>query len=138
VSARLTRWASRHASLELPLAQARLLSQLEELGPVRVSELADADHSSQPTTTAAVQRLEARGWARREPDPGDARATLVSITEEGRSALAHVRRARAAALSPTLDALPEADLARLRDAVDALEALLDRAVTPPPPTREEA
>ena len=48
-----------------------------------LSELAEIDHSSQPTTTAGIHRLEAQGWARRDPDPSDARATLVSITPAG-------------------------------------------------------
>jgi DNA-binding MarR family transcriptional regulator len=140
-AARLTRWASRYASFDIPVAQARLLSLLDDWGPVRVSELAEIDHSSQPTTTAGVHRLEAQGWARRDPDPSDARATLVSITPAGHEALADVRRARAAVLAPTLGALDESELARLRDAVVVLEGLLARAAAPhhsPAPTREEA
>jgi len=138
-AARLSRWASRHASFDMPSAQARLLALLDELGPARVSQLAEADHSSQPTTTTGVQRLEAQGWARRDPDPDDARAALVSITAQGRQALHSVRAARAAVLSPTLDALDDTQLARLRDAARAMEDLLARAAAPVShPLREEA
>ena len=137
-AARLSRWASRHASFDMPYAQARLLALLDELGPARDSELAEADHSSQPTTTTGVQRLEAQGWARRDPDPADARATLVSITARGRSALHAVRSARAAVLSPTLDDLDDTELARLRDAAQAMDDLLARAADPVShPHREE-
>src|SRR6476469_10645407 len=95
-SARLSRWASRHASFDVPLAQARLLALLDELGPARVSVLAQADHSSQPTMTSQLHRLEAAGWAQRIPDPGDARASLVSLTPQGSAALQQARDARLA------------------------------------------
>src|SRR6476660_10135947 len=89
-AARLSRWASRHASFDVPFAQARLLALLDELGPSRVSVLAAADHSSQPTITTQLQRLEASGWVHRGSDPDDARATLVSLSEDGRAALESV------------------------------------------------
>lgn len=128
-TARLTRWASRHASLELPYAQARLLGLLDELGPVRVSTLADADHTSQPAMTTALQRLEAQGLAHRAADPDDARASLLSLTDHGRRTLERVRAARLAALAPTLDALDDAQIAQLRAGVEVMEALLRHAAT---------
>jgi DNA-binding MarR family transcriptional regulator len=128
-TARLNRWATRHASFDVPYAQARLLALLDELGPSRVSLLAEADHSSQPTLTAQVQRLEAAGWARREPDPDDARASLISLTEAGRAALEGVRQARYAVLAPVLEQLSARDRARLRTAVDVLEEVLAATTT---------
>jgi DNA-binding MarR family transcriptional regulator len=135
-SARLSRWASRLATFDVPPAQARLLALLDELGPARVSAMAEADHSSQPTMTTALQRLESQGWAQRVPDPSDARASLLSLTPAGRRALEEVRRARAAVLSPTMAALDDAEVARLREAVAALDDLLHRAAHPhgTPPT----
>ena len=99
-AARLSRWASRHASFDVPFAQARLLALLDELGPSRVSTLAAADHSSQPTITTQLQRLEASGWVDRASDPDDARATVISLSAEGHAALESVRRARLAVLVP--------------------------------------
>jgi DNA-binding MarR family transcriptional regulator len=92
-AARLSRWASRHASFDVPFAQARLLALLDELGASRVSALAAADHSSQPTITTQLQRLEASGWVHRAPDPDDARAAVISLSDEGHAALESVRRA---------------------------------------------
>jgi DNA-binding MarR family transcriptional regulator len=138
--ARLNRWATRHASLDVPMAQARLLGVLDELGPARVSTLATADHCSQPTMTAQVQRLEAEGWAHRVPDPGDARAALVSLTTEGTEALRRARDARVAVLSPALQSLDDAGVERLRTAVLVLDRLLDLAgaASTTPPTRKES
>lgn len=122
--ARLNRWATRHASFDVPYAQARLLALLDDLGPARISVLAEADSSSQPTLTTQVQRLEAAGWARREADPGDARATLISLTDEGRSALEAVRRARFEVLAPVLERLEPVDQEHLRDAVGLLQRVV--------------
>ncbi|QGN57234.1 MarR family transcriptional regulator [Nostocoides sp. HKS02] len=133
-AARLTRWASRHASFELPHAQARLLALVDELGPARVSALAQADHTSQPAMTTALQRLEADRLVHRVADPADARASLLSLTPRGRATLERVRAARLAALAPTLDALDDHDIARLRAAIEVMDDLLVRAV----PTRKES
>ncbi len=132
-AARLSRWASRHASFDVPFAQARLLALLDELGPSRVSALAAADHSSQPTTTTQLQRLEASGWVRRASDPDDARATVISLSEEGRAALESVRRARLAVLSPALDQLDAPALARVQVAIDVINDLLAAAADTPVP-----
>ncbi len=126
-AARLTRWASRTASFDVPMAQARLLALVEELGPARVSALASADHCSQPTMSTQLQRLETEGWAERVVDPADARASLLSLTPAGRAALDRARKARLEALSPAFSQLDAAALERLQVAVEALDDLLDRA-----------
>ena len=133
-AARLSRWASQLASFDVPFAQARLLALLDEMGPARVSVLAEADHCSQPTMTTALQRLEAAGWAQRVPDPSDARASLLSLTPAGRGTLEEIRGARARVLSPTLTALDDAEVARLRDAASVMEGLLQRSAPAAHPT----
>jgi DNA-binding MarR family transcriptional regulator len=130
-AARISRWASRHAALELPWAQTRVLSLVDELGPARVTALAAADDSSQPTMTAQVQRLEAEGYVSRVPDPDDGRAGLVSLTAAGARALGEARRARARALEPVMAGL-DADPARLRDAVALLAELVEATRSPSP------
>jgi DNA-binding MarR family transcriptional regulator len=40
----------------------RILALLDELGPLGVTALADADRSSQPTVSGAVQQLVEEGW----------------------------------------------------------------------------
>jgi DNA-binding MarR family transcriptional regulator len=123
-AARLSRWATRHASFDVPFAQARLLALLDELGPARVSVLAQADNSSQPTVTAQLQRLAAAGWVQRSPDPEDARASLVTLTTRGRAALEEVRQARLAVLAPVLARLDDPAMERLRTAVEVINELL--------------
>jgi DNA-binding MarR family transcriptional regulator len=124
VVARLNRMATQQSDLPLPYAQARLLAQIEQQGPSRISELAAADHCSQPTMTTQVQRLEAGGYVERRSDPSDARAVLVSVTPGGSATLQQTRAVRAAVVVPHLERLAPERLATLADAVDTLRDLL--------------
>jgi DNA-binding MarR family transcriptional regulator len=122
-SARLTRLASRNVSA-LPHAAMRLLGRLDELGPTRISELARADRCSQPTMSTLVQRQEENGWVRREPDPADSRASLISLTDAGRGELDRARQEAGAAIAARLRQLPETDLETLQAAVTVMHSIL--------------
>lgn len=90
-------------------------------GDARMSRLAEHLAVSASVVTRAVQALEEDGLVRRRPDPEDARAVLLSITDEG---TAHLLQRRAAVVDLFTDRLadwsgPDADqvlatLARLR------------------------
>ena len=131
VVARLNRLATQRAGLDVPYAQVRLLAQVEEQGPARISTLAAADHCSQPTMTTQVQRLEAEGWVTREPDPADARAVLVAITPAGAAALQGARERRADVVAPHVAALPPAKRDVLTEAVSILQGLVADAGSTP-------
>jgi DNA-binding MarR family transcriptional regulator len=125
--ARLNRLATQQVRLELPYAQARLLSTIEDRGSARISDLAVLDHCSQPTMTSQVRRLEDAGLVSRTTDPADARAVLISITPDGVAMLARVRSERGAAIDPYLERLESADRQTLVDAVRVMHSLLDDA-----------
>ncbi len=66
---------------------------------LRMSELADIVSSSPSRLSHAVDRLEERGWVRRERDPADRRGNRTVLTEAGwgvvqQSAPGHVRTVR--------------------------------------------
>lgn len=122
-SARVTRMASRDVSA-LPHAAMRLLGRLDELGPTRISELAKADRCSQPTMSNLVQRQEEQGWVRREADPADSRASLISLTEAGYGELQRARQEAGAAVATRLRQLPAADLTTLEAAVAVMHKIL--------------
>lgn len=124
VAARVTRWATFLADFPITSAQARLLALVDVVGPARISALARADHCSQPTMTAQVQKLEEHGWVTRQADPSDARAVLVSLSPAGARLLGEVRDARVASVAPTLAALSADQVRRLREAVTTLEEVL--------------
>jgi DNA-binding MarR family transcriptional regulator len=123
-TARLSRMAARASGSELPTATWRALGQLDEHGPLRVGDLARLERCSQPTATGLVRRLTDAGLVRRDADPDDARATRVSLTPEGRTALAAARRDLAAGFAPRLARLSSAELHCLADAVRIVGRLL--------------
>ncbi|MCU1701139.1 MAG: transcriptional regulator [Mycobacterium sp.] len=127
VVARINRLATQRVRMQLPFAQARLLSMIEDQDAARISDLAALDHCSQPTMTAQVRRLELAGLVSRITDPTDARAVLISITPEGVAVLADVRADRGAVIDPYLERLPEADRQTLADAVRVMRSLLEDA-----------
>ncbi|MGH3472123.1 MAG: MarR family winged helix-turn-helix transcriptional regulator [Nocardioidaceae bacterium] len=126
-AARITRWASREGRFSLPLAQARLLAQVEEHEPARIGDLARADHCSQPTMTAQVHRLEQHGLVTRHGDPGDGRAVLISLSSAGRTALTEVRTARATSVAPLIARLSREEQRQLVSAVAIIKGLLEGA-----------
>src|SRR5579872_4713407 len=50
---------------------------------LRMSELAATANSSMSRLSHVVSRLEARGWVRREPCPGDGRFINAVLTDDG-------------------------------------------------------
>jgi len=131
VVARLNRLANQRVRLPLPVAQARLLSTIEDQGVARISDLATLDHCSQPTMTTQVRRLEDAGLVARSADPEDARAVLIRITAAGIATLAQVRADRGGAIDPLLDHLEPSDRDTLVSAVGILRNVLATAAAPP-------
>ena len=60
--------------------------------PSRPSALADGLGVSRTTLSTAARALETRGLVARGADPGDARAVLLRLTDEGRVVVAAIRR----------------------------------------------
>jgi len=80
----------------------RILSLLEELGPTGVTQLAEADRSSQPTVSGAVRQLAEQGLVSRNPDPLDARRSVVRLTPAGTRKLHDARRDNGIAVAERL------------------------------------
>ena len=122
---RLTRTVTRAAGVDVPTASLRLLSQVDELGPVTIGALTEADRCSQPTMSSAVQTLCRRGWASKVRNPDDGRSSLVTLTDAGRAVLADARRKRAQVVVGLFTADPGHDERDLATAVAVLRGLLD-------------
>jgi DNA-binding MarR family transcriptional regulator len=122
-SSRLSRAASRNVNT-VPHAAMRVLGRLDELGQARISELAKADRCSQPTMSTLVQRLEEQGLVHRASDPADSRASLISLSDQGLAELRSARRQAGVALADQLRRLPEAEVAKLQEAVAIVHKLL--------------
>lgn len=72
------------AGYEITPAQARVLQRVNDNGS-RIGELAEAAQVTKQTAGYLVDQLERAGYVTRTPDPADARARLVRLTDHARS-----------------------------------------------------
>ena len=91
----------------------RALRVLKRHGTMRLSELSDHLHIAPRSATEVADALESRGLARRRPDPGDRRATLIEMTPHGESVLDAIRSARGTEAERVFGRLNPADRAEL-------------------------
>ena len=70
------------AGYDVTVAQSRIFQRIGRDG-TRLTELAESARVTKQTAGFLVDQLEAAGYVRRVPDPTDARARLVRITERG-------------------------------------------------------
>lgn len=102
------------------LARGKLLSILERNGPTRVSVLAQKLDITARSVTEAVDALERDGLVSREPDPGDRRAVLVTLTEQGAQVIHAAAQPRLDAMKRTFGALSADQRVQLKELLDIL------------------
>jgi DNA-binding MarR family transcriptional regulator len=127
---RMSRWLRKHELAGLTPTQLSALATVERAGPMRLGDLAAAERIAPSTLTRLVSALEERGYVRRCAVPGDARASTVSITDEGHSVLEQIREQTTSLLAGGLLLLPPDQLAALAAALPALEHLAEVAADP--------
>ena len=110
-----------------------LLRRVEDLGPIRVSQLAGLMDLSLPVTSRALQRLEDDGLVARRPDPHDGRAAPFVVTPAGARARARIQAAMHDELATVLSGWPEAERQRLADLLPRLVADMRAVGASPPP-----
>ncbi|WP_040156798.1 MarR family winged helix-turn-helix transcriptional regulator [Mobilicoccus massiliensis] len=121
VSRRLRRgWLAALEPWGITPHHARALRIIVRENGVRIGALADILHVAPRSATDVVDALEADGRVRREPDPGDRRATIVVATEAGHELAAVAERARADHASEVFGALSDPDRAELGRLLDLL------------------
>jgi DNA-binding MarR family transcriptional regulator len=111
----------------VPISRTRLgvLVSLHTGGPARITDLARAEHITQPSMTVLVSRLEQEGWVERRTEPTDGRVVNVAITSKGVAVLEQAMAARNDALRARLARLAPAEHAALLAALPALDNLID-------------
>ena len=93
---------------------------------LRMSDLASMTNATLPRLSHVVSRLEAKGFVRREPHPGDARATDVVLTAAGRRKVLHATAGHVENVRRLfLDALSGDQAAQLREITSAVLRRLD-------------
>jgi len=78
----------------LPVPHYMMLRTLEQMGPMRISDIANHLGAKNPAVSMLLHVLDDEGWVERAPDPTDRRATFVSLSKsgEGRIQLAEEQR----------------------------------------------
>lgn len=112
------------ASDDVSSAEAAVLGRLGA-GPRTPGQLAKAEHVRPPSMTRTIERLEDRGYVRREADPQDGRQILVFRTPAGDAFANRSRELRTAWLAGQFDKLDPADQRVLKRAAEALRRLSD-------------
>jgi DNA-binding MarR family transcriptional regulator len=98
--------------LTFPLAHALRLLEPDRARPMR--ELAEGLFCDASNVTALADRLEGKGLAERQPDPGDRRVKALALTAEGKRLRERVFEVMSEP-PPPIAALPAADQRALRD-----------------------
>lgn len=94
-------------------------------GRMRLRELADQVVASHSRLSHMLDRLERRGWIRREPIPSDGRGLDAVITPAGRQALAESAGEHAALIRQfLLDQMSDDELALVADVMDRVATKL--------------
>jgi DNA-binding MarR family transcriptional regulator len=123
--ARMSRSLRRHELAGLTPTQLSALSTVDKAGPLRLGDLAAAEKIAPSTLTRLVTVLEDRGYVRRGPVPGDARASMLAVTDEGHAILERMRQESNIMLAGSLRMLSPDQLEALTAALPALEKLAD-------------
>jgi DNA-binding MarR family transcriptional regulator len=113
---------------QLGMVEYQVLAMLSESPDraMRMSALAEVTNASLSRLSHLVERLESRGLARRESDPGDGRFTNAILTDEGFQVLAeaapgHVAHVR----SLVIDVLSPEQLRRMGLASDRIMSRIE-------------
>jgi DNA-binding MarR family transcriptional regulator len=126
---------------EVPLGKESywLLNRVEELGPMRASDLAAALNLDASTISRQTHKLVDAGLIERSIDPVDGRACLLAVSERGRDAQAEVVAFRRQQLAEMLREWSDADrrlvtnlLDRLADDLGGPEGVSTRSATRAP------
>jgi DNA-binding MarR family transcriptional regulator len=107
----------------------RALDLIGWAGPISPTALADALGMSTGATSSVLDRLEAAGYARREPDPDHRRRTLVRQTPRAKEVAEAIFAPVIRGTLSQAAAYPEAALTSIAEFLAAHRALLHRYLT---------
>jgi DNA-binding MarR family transcriptional regulator len=112
---------------ELTLPELSALDRLDRGGPASAAELARAAQITPQAMGGTLGTLESRGLVQREPDPGDGRRVVMSVTASGVEMVRHKRDARSRQIAKVLaEEFTAAELRALAQAAPLIERLSDR------------
>lgn len=95
-------------------------------GPIRLASVADREGMNPTLLSRAVAHLLSRGLIKRTPDPDDRRSAWLRTTDAGQEVAERIRLERTEAVQSAMDQLTGEDRELLRDALPALEHLVEQ------------
>lgn len=133
-----TTYDRRVRSLGLTRSQWWVLTHLFRRDGVTQSELAETLEVEKATLGRLLDRLEAKGWVRREHDANDRRAWRVFLTDAVEPAMKTMRAVAAEVRRDALAGLSAAERVRFVDTLLAIKANLARLENGAAPGRRKA
>ena len=109
---------------DITVAQARVLARVGANG-TRLTDLAEQAQVTKQTAGVLVDALERAGYVYRVPDPHDARARLICISERGEAVVAAAAEVVAAVESEWSDYLGPTGWSQLRRSLLRLRTITD-------------
>jgi len=102
------------------LARSKFLLLLECQGPQRSTDIACALGFAPRTVTEAIDGLERDKLVKREPDPKDRRAKIVSITDVGRTVISAAQQPQHKTIEAIFAVLTEEQKQQLKEIIRCL------------------
>jgi DNA-binding MarR family transcriptional regulator len=121
------RLLTRGAGSSLSYDRARVLEALHCNGPQRMRDISDQIDLPARNLTAVADSLETEHLVRRTPHPTDRRATLLEVTDAGRSAIERALGPRLMEIDALFDVLSTAEKSRLLSGLRRLVDAMDEA-----------
>jgi DNA-binding MarR family transcriptional regulator len=119
-------------SLNMTMAQVKVLMTLRFKGPAAISKVAEVLGISHPTASHLVDRLVQAGLVERVEHATDRRSTLARLTEPGETLAQRLWQGRMDHQHNCLAQLDEQDLAALRQGLRALNRVAASLPSEPP------
>ncbi len=119
-----TTYDRRVRDLGLTRSQWWVLTHLFRKDGITQSELAETLELERPSLGRLLDRLEAKGWVRRTPDPRDRRAKRVSLTDAAQTPMRVMREVAAGVREDALSSLNAADRDRFVDTLLTIKSNL--------------
>lgn len=121
------RLSTRHPEDRVDPSSFPLAKQLMGVDAMRVSDLAAAIGLDTSTVSRQIKQLESVGILERTPDPADGRASLVRLTESGRTTMQAAFQRRFRRIQAVLEPWSDKDRALLQSLLTRLAADLASA-----------
>lgn len=112
------------ATSAISMAQLSIMMNLQDNGPLRISQIADLEAIRMPTASNAVNHLEQMGLVSRVRDVSDRRGVRVRLTDEGTQQLKNISEERIDQLASLLDGLSGDELQQVENALPLFDRVL--------------